>query len=51
MRKISLLALFALVMGVVAGCSGGGVTESGAVDKATEIENQTKAAGGEPQKP
>ncbi len=33
------------------GCSGGSVSEAGALDKAAEIEQQTKAAGGTEQKP
>jgi hypothetical protein len=50
MRKLALLLTVAFVAGILAGCSKEG-TESGAVDKYTEIENQSKAAGGTPQKP
>lgn len=50
MKKLSLFVLATILMGVVAGCSGGSVSESSALDKASEIEQQTKAAGGEPQK-
>jgi len=49
MKKFSLFVLFAILMGVVSGCSGS--SDSAAIDKATEIEQQTKAGGGEPQKP
>lgn len=50
MRKISLAFVALIVTFVVMGCSGGTVTEAGALDKAAEIEQQTKAAGGEEQK-
>lgn len=51
MRKFSLLLVLVVVFGAIAGCSGGSVSEAAATDKYSEIENQSKAAGADPQKP
>ncbi len=48
MKKLALFMVLVIAAGVLVGCgdSGGGA----AVDKAAEIDAQTKAAGGEEQK-
>lgn len=49
MKKFALFMILVIATGVLAGCGDGG--GDAAVDKAAEIEAQTKAAGGDPQKP
>jgi hypothetical protein len=50
MKKVFCIATAALLLGLIAGCQGGDVSQSGATDKYNEIEKQTKDAGGTPQK-
>lgn len=49
MKKLAIFMLLVMAFGILAGCSDGG--GDAAVDKAAEIDAQTKAAGGEAQKP